>query len=117
MLLVLLAWCLTQIVANLYQAPLTAVIPDRVSRQRRGAASAVAGVSSVVGGVAGVGLASQFTGHLGLGYLALAVLLALTALCFVLSTADAPATSRPPAGLHQPTGSTGASPSCLSRRR
>ena len=96
-LLVLVAWCLTQIVANLYQAPLTAVIPDRVSRQRRGAASAVAGVSSVVGGVAGVGLASQFTGHLGLGYLALAVLLALTALWFVLSTADAPATDPPPA--------------------
>src|ERR1700752_1825864 len=47
-LLVAVAWCLTQAVANLYQAPLSAVIPDRVSRQRRGAASAVAGVSSVV---------------------------------------------------------------------
>jgi MFS family permease len=32
--LVLVAWCLAQVVANLYQAPLTAVIPDRVSRQR-----------------------------------------------------------------------------------
>jgi MFS family permease len=99
-LLVLLAWCLTQIVANLYQAPLTAVIPDRVSRQRRGAASAVAGVSSVIGGVAGVGLASQFTGHLGPGYLALGVLLALAALWFVLSTADAPATGPPPGDPH-----------------
>ena len=94
-LLVGAAWCLTQAVANLYQAPLTAVIPDRISRQRRGAASAVAGVSSVLGGVAGVGLASQFAGHTGTGYLALGVLLAVTAGYFVVSTADPPSTGLP----------------------
>jgi MFS family permease len=95
LLLVAVAWCLAQAAANLYQAPLTAVIPDRVSRQRRGAASAVAGVSSVVGGVAGVGLASQFAGHLGWGYLVLGAMLAATAAYFVLSTADAPAAGLP----------------------
>jgi MFS family permease len=94
-LLVGAAWCLTQAVANLYQAPLTAVIPDRISRQRRGAASAVAGVSSVLGGVAGVGLASQFAGHIGAGYLALGVLLAVTAGYFVTSTVDPPSTGLP----------------------
>jgi MFS family permease len=96
-LLVAVTWCLAQAVANLYQAPLSAVVPDRVSRQRRGAASAAAGVSSVLGGVAGVGLASQFTGHLGWGYLTLGVLLAATAAYFVVSTADEPA-----AGLRRP---------------
>jgi len=103
-LLVAVAWCLAQAVANLYQAPLTAVIPDRVSRQRRGAASAVAGVSSVLGGVAGVGLASQFTGHLGWGYLTLGVLLAATAAYLVVSTADAPAAGlpRPPRDTRRP---------------
>jgi MFS family permease len=94
-LLVGVAWCLAQAVANLYQAPLTAVVPDRVSRQRRGAASAVAGVSSVLGGVAGVGLASQFAGHIGWGYLALGVLLAATAVYFVVSTADPSAAGLP----------------------
>jgi MFS family permease len=94
-LLVGVAWCLAQAVANLYQAPLTAVIPDRVGKQRRGAASAVAGVSSVLGGVAGVGLASQFTRHLGWGYLTLGVLLAATAGYFVVSTADPPADGFP----------------------
>jgi predicted MFS family arabinose efflux permease len=91
-------------VANLYQAPLTAVIPDRVPKQRRGAASAVAGVSSVLGGVAGVGLASQFTGHLGWGYLSLGVLLAATAASFVVSTADAPTAGlpRPPRDTRSP---------------
>jgi len=102
-LLIAVAWCLAQAVANLYQAPLTAVIPDRVSRQRRGAASAVTGVSSVLGGVAGVGLASQFTRHLGWGYLLLGVLLAATAAYFVVSTADPPAAGpRPPRDARSP---------------
>lgn len=94
-LLVLVAWCLAQAVANLYQAPLTAVIPDRVPPARRGVASAVTGVASVVGGVAGVGIASQFTGHLILGYLLLGLVLALTAVYFVLTTADRPSTDQP----------------------
>jgi len=66
--------------------------------QRRGAASSVAGVASVLGGVAGVGLASQFTAHLAWGYLLLGALLTLAATYFVLSTAD-PSTAdlpRPP---------------------
>jgi MFS family permease len=86
--LVLLGWCLAQAVANLYQAPLTAVIPDRVPPARRGAASAVTGVASVIGGVIGVGIASQFSGRLAAGYLVLGVVLALTAGYFVLTTID-----------------------------
>jgi MFS family permease len=93
--LVLVGWCLAQAVANLYQAPLTAVIPDRVPTARRGAASAVVGVASVIGGVAGVGIASQFTGHLLLGYITLGALLALTALLFVAATADEPSARMP----------------------
>jgi MFS family permease len=91
LLLILLAWCSTQAVANLYQAPLTAVVPDRVAPARRGAASSVAGVASVLGGVAGVGIASLFSGHLGAAYVVLGVLLAGTAWYFVLTTTDAPA--------------------------
>jgi MFS family permease len=86
--LLLTGWCLAQAVANLYQAPLTAVIPDRVSVARRGAASAVAGVASVLGGVAGVAIASQFTRHLAWGYLALGVIVVVTGAYFVLTTAD-----------------------------
>jgi MFS family permease len=96
-LLVLISWSLAQAVSNLYQAPLTAVIPDRVSVARRGAASSATGVASVLGGVAGVGIASQFSGHLAEGYLALGVLLALTAVYFVTTTAD-----RSTAGLPRP---------------
>jgi MFS family permease len=93
--LVLIGWCLAQAVANLYQAPLTAVIPDRVSVTRRGAASAVSGVASVIGGVAGVALASQFTHDLAWGYAALGVVVVITAGYFVLATADPPTADLP----------------------
>ena len=97
-LLVLAAWSLTQAAANLYQAPLTAVVPDRVPKARRGVASSVTGVASVVGGVAGVGLAEVFSSHLTPGYLTLGVLVLLTAGYFVLTTADPPSSDlrRPP---------------------
>ncbi len=96
---VLLAgWCAAQAVANLYQAPLTAVIPDRVARRRRGGAAAVTGVAMVLGGVAGVGIASLFTAHVAWGYLALGLLMAAAAMSFVRNTADASSahTPRPP---------------------
>jgi MFS family permease len=93
--LVLVAWCLAQAVANLYQAPLTAVVPDRVSPARRGAASSVAGVASVLGGVAGVGLASQFSGHPGGGYILLGLVLVLSAWYFVLTATDSPTAGLP----------------------
>jgi MFS family permease len=93
--LVLVGWCLTQAVANLYQAPLTAVVPDRVSVRRRGVASSVAGVAAVLGGVTGVGLASLFTGHIASGYLLLGVLLWVTGIGFVLSTHDPSAADMP----------------------
>ncbi len=94
-LLVLVAWCLAQAVANLYQAPLTAVVPDRVAPARRGVASSVAGVASVIGGVAGVGLASLFSRHLAGGYLALGLALVLSAWYFVLTTVDSPTADLP----------------------
>lgn len=88
--LILVAWCLAQAVANLYQAPLTAVVPDRVAPARRGVASSITGVASVVGGVAGVGIASLLSPHPSAGYPALGLVLVLTAWYFVLTTADEP---------------------------
>jgi MFS family permease len=97
-LLVLAVWCLAQSSANMFQAPLTAVIPDRVAAARRGTASSVAGVAAILGGVTGIGIASQFTGHLTLGYLVLGGLLILAAWQFVLRTTDASTAdlARPP---------------------
>jgi MFS family permease len=85
---VLLTWSLAQAVANFYQAPLTAIIPDRVPKPRRGVASAVTGVAQVVGGVIGVETATLFTHRLATGYLVLGAIMALTAVGLVLTTAD-----------------------------
>ncbi len=38
---------------NLFQAALTAIVPDRVPRERRGVASAVVGVATSVAAVVG----------------------------------------------------------------
>ncbi|MGN6790755.1 MAG: MFS transporter [Streptosporangiaceae bacterium] len=89
-LMVIVGWSLVQAAANLYQAALTAVVPDRVPVRRRGTASAVVGVAMSAGAVAGVGLAGRFAGHLALGYFALGLLLAITAILFVSLTADPP---------------------------
>jgi MFS family permease len=86
--LMLVGWCGAQAIANLYQAPLTATIPDRVARTRRGTASAVTGVAMVLGGVAGVGVASLFTAHVAWGYLVLGLLMAAAAISFVVNTDD-----------------------------
>jgi MFS family permease len=92
---IIIGWSLAQAVANLYQAALTAVVPDRVPRERRGTASAVVGVATSVGAVAGVGLAGRFADHLPWGYLALGALLALTAIIFVTATTDASSADLP----------------------
>jgi MFS family permease len=88
LLLILTGWCLAQAVANCYQAALTAIVPDRVPEHRRGTASGVIGVATSVGAVAGVGLAGRFAAHLSWGYLALGIVLALTAVMFVTATTD-----------------------------
>jgi MFS family permease len=95
LLTIIIGWSLAQAVANLYQAALTAVVPDRVPRERRGTASAVVGVATSVGAVAGVGLAGRFADQLSWGYLALGALLALTAIIFVTATTDASSADMP----------------------
>lgn len=88
LLLILVGWCLAQAVANCYQAALTAIVPDRVPEHRRGTASGVIGIATSVGAVAGIGLAGRFAAHLSWGYLALGIVLALTAVMFVTATTD-----------------------------
>jgi MFS family permease len=92
-LMIAVGWSLVQAAANLYQAALTAVVPDRVPAGRRGTASAVVGVAMSAGAVAGVGLAGRFADDLAWGYLALGGLLAVTAILFVTLTTDPPSSS------------------------
>ncbi len=94
-LMIVVGWSLVQAFANVYQAALTAVVPDRVPAMRRGTASAVVGVAMSVGAAAGVGLATLFSSNLAWGYLTLGIVLAITAFAFVTLTPDPPALDPP----------------------
>ncbi|MFD8389004.1 MFS transporter [Streptomyces sp. NPDC059680] len=81
-----IGWCLVQATMNVYQAAVTAIVPDRIPPARRGTASALVGLALPVGGTLGVLIASRTAGHLSAGYLALGLVAAtaavlLTALC------------------------------------
>ncbi|SDJ39460.1 MFS transporter [Streptomyces indicus] len=83
LLLVTIGWCLVQAMMNVYQAAITAVVPDRVPTERRGLASAMVGIGTPLGVIAGVTLAASFVpGSVTTGYLALGAVIALAAVLF-----------------------------------
>ncbi|MER5733634.1 MFS transporter [Streptomyces sp. NPDC002138] len=95
-LLVGIGWCLIQATMNVYQAAVTALVPDRVPVARRGTASAVVGLGLPIGGTVGVLIASQTADHLRTGYLVFGGVIAgaamlLTAFCRDVPRAVAPA--------------------------
>ncbi|WP_235967419.1 MFS transporter [Streptomyces mesophilus] len=82
-LFVTIGWCLVQATMNVYQAAITAVVPDRVPMKRRGLASAMVGIGTPVGTIIGVTIASAFVSEdVRTGYLVLGALIALTAVLF-----------------------------------
>ncbi|MEV0536813.1 MFS transporter [Kitasatospora sp. NPDC050463] len=84
-LLVTIAWCLVQAAMNVYQAALTAIVPDRVPADRRGLASAMVGIGTPIGAVVGVTLATRYVpDSLGTGYLVTGAVIALTAVLFTV---------------------------------
>ncbi|WP_327412217.1 MFS transporter [Streptomyces sp. NBC_01233] len=58
-LLVGIGWCLIQATMNIYQAAVTAIVPDRIPAARRGTASALVGLGLPIGGTVGVLVASN----------------------------------------------------------
>ncbi|KOV65489.1 MFS transporter [Streptomyces sp. MMG1121] len=89
-LLVGIAWCLVQATMNVYQAAVTAIVPDRIPPARRGTASALVGLALPVGGTLGVLIASRATGHLPAGYLALGLVAAAAAVLLTALSRDVP---------------------------
>lgn len=94
-LLVGIGWCLVQATMNVYQAAVTAIVPDRVPVARRGTASALVGLALPVGGTVGVMIASQTTGRLTTGYLVLGALAAGAALLLAAFCRDVPRRREP----------------------
>ncbi|MEU5539413.1 MFS transporter [Streptomyces sp. NPDC020362] len=89
-LLVGIGWCLVQATMNVYQAAVTAVVPDRIPPARRGTASALVGLGLPIGGTLGVMIASQTAGRLQVGYLVLGAVAAGAALLLTGVCRDVP---------------------------
>jgi MFS family permease len=98
-LLVTIGWCLGQAAMNIYQAALTAVVPDRIPADRRGVASAVVGLGVPIGGTIGVAIASATVGTPSTGYLILGAIIAGAALAFTALSREQRRPPRQPAGL------------------
>ncbi|MEU6759955.1 MFS transporter [Streptomyces sp. NPDC046685] len=91
-LLVGIGWCLIQATMNVYQAAVTAIVPDRIPAVRRGTASALVGLGLPIGGTVGVLVASQTVAHLRTGYLVFGAIVAGAALLLTGFCRDVPRT-------------------------
>ncbi|MER5483678.1 MFS transporter [Streptomyces sp. NPDC002812] len=97
LLLVAIGWCLVQATMNVYQAALTAVVPDRVPVERRGLASAMVGIGTPIGVALGIYVATLFVpGDVPLGYLVLGAVIAGAALVFTVVVREQRAPAREP---------------------
>ena len=90
LLLIALFWSLGQMFMNCYQAAVTAIVPDRVPKDRLGTASAMVGLGLPVGGLVGVIAAGGLSHSLGTGYLVFAVFIAFAAVLFTWRVKDIP---------------------------
>ncbi|HTJ32334.1 MAG TPA: MFS transporter [Dactylosporangium sp.] len=85
---VALGWVAAQTCLNAMLATLTAAVPDRVPVEQRGAVSGWVGIPQVLGVVLGVVLVTALVTGTAPGYVALAVLVVLLPVPFVLLTPD-----------------------------
>ncbi|WP_274564541.1 MFS transporter [Streptomyces spiramyceticus] len=96
-LLVGIGWCLVQATMNVYQAAVTAVVPDRIPAARRGTASALVGLALPIGGTVGVLIASQTADQLTMGYLVFGAIVAGAAALLTTFCRDVPRPAPAPA--------------------
>ncbi|WP_405761335.1 MFS transporter [Streptomyces sp. NBC_00045] len=94
-----IGWCLVQATMNVFQAAVTAIVPDRVPVARRGTASALVGLGLPIGGTVGVLIASRTAEHLRTGYLVFGAIVAASALLLTLTCRDVPRTGPAPAAV------------------
>jgi len=86
-------WVIIQVALNALQGPLSAIVPDRFPRSKRGAASAMVGMGTMIGATLGVVGAGQFANHVGIGYTVFGVCVLLASVLFVVFNRDSSSVS------------------------
>ncbi len=85
---IMIGWCLTQGMGNIFQAAVTAVVPDRVPPEKRGTASAMVGLGPMFGALIGLGIGTAFIETPLIGSSIVGGLLVLVAFLFVIIAPD-----------------------------
>jgi MFS family permease len=86
--IVIVFWVLTQIGIQGLMAPLSAIIPDRYPRAKRGIPSSMYGFGTLVGAGIGAVIAGQLVTQIALAYTVFGVAVIVTTLLFVLVNRD-----------------------------
>lgn len=84
----LVAWCVMQMFLNMYLAPMTAVIADRIAPRRQGLISAVLGVGTIVAQTVGAIIAGSFVTNPDAGFVVFSAFPVVFAVIFVLLAPD-----------------------------
>ncbi|MFT4045056.1 MAG: MFS transporter [Gordonia sp. (in: high G+C Gram-positive bacteria)] len=85
-----LCWVAAQVLLNAVQAPLSAIISDRIDEAGRATASAFVGVGTAVGAALGMVMAGRMLSRLGTAYTILGLAMAVVGVGFVLLNRDRP---------------------------
>ena len=81
-------WIVMQVSFNAIQGPMTAIVPDRFPRSKRGAASAAFGLGTTLGLTLGVIISGQLAANLGVAYTVFGAAILIVVLAFVLINRD-----------------------------
>ncbi|MFB7336051.1 MFS transporter [Streptomyces adustus] len=84
----LLVWCVLQLFLNMFLAPVSAIMADRVAPSRRGMAAGLAGTATIIGQAAAAATGAAFIGHPSAGFFALAALPVVGGVVVVLTAPD-----------------------------
>ncbi|PZE37128.1 MFS transporter [Curtobacterium sp. MCPF17_031] len=85
---VTISYVILQLAINFMQAPLSAILPDRVPRGARGTFSALAGLGALVGASAGQVVGATFARSVGTGYVIFAGLVVVVLALFLVFNPD-----------------------------
>ncbi|MER8047589.1 MFS transporter [Streptomyces sp. NPDC094032] len=88
-------WVAVQVLLNVIQAPMTAILADRVPAERLGMFSAFIGVGGQIGITLGIVIGARFASDVSIGYAVFAACVLVVTLGFVLLNKDTPVTEEP----------------------
>jgi MFS family permease len=86
---ILVAWCLVQGIGNIYNAAITAVVPDRVPPEKRGTAVGASGMGPTIGTMTGIAIAGYFVQEPWIAGLITGLSLVLAAFLFLFLSPEA----------------------------